>query len=259
LPLQRTGPMPSPDNGPVYETRASCLTVREIPEGLRPREEMERVGPENVSDAVLLAIILRSGTRGANVIDLASDILRRYGSLTGLASSSVADIARARGVGKVKAQTIMAAFELGRRLSRESLPQGLRVRTPGDVASVLRERARTQQREVFWVLHLDAKNRLRKEAEEVSHGLLDASLVHPREVFREAIRASTAAVILAHNHPSGDPTPSAEDIRITKQLVSAGRIVDIKVLDHVIMGKRGMGDETDFLSIREEGLVEFGG
>ena len=116
---------------------------------------------------------------------------------------------------------------------------------------------RTREEESFWVLLLDGKNRLMKAPIEVTRGLLDASLVHPREVFKEAIRSASAAVVLAHNHPSGDPNPSAEDIRITKQLVEAGRIVDIQVLDHVVLGRQSGAGSADFFSFREAGIVEF--
>ena len=242
----------------LYRIEGSGWSVRDIPERCRPREEMERVGAEHVSDAVLLAIILRSGTQGTNVVALAEGLLRHFGSLTALAGSSVQELARVRGMGRVKAQTILAALELGRRLSREALPARICVRTPEDAARVLRETACRQEREVFWVLHLDAKNRLKRDAEAISHGLLDASLVHPREVFRDAIRSATAAVVLVHNHPSGDPAPSAEDVRITRQLVQAGKIVDIKVLDHIVLGRRTDGQARDFVSMREEGMAGFG-
>jgi DNA repair protein RadC len=234
------------------------IRVADIPSRQRPREQFERMGAENVSDDVLLALILRSGVRGMNVVDLARGIIQQYGSLTELAKASVEDLARIRGLGKVKAQVLKAALELAKRLAAESAPSRHSIRTPEDAAGLLRERVRTREEESFWVLLLDGKNRLLKSPIEVTRGLLDASLVHPREVFKEAIRSASAAVVLAHNHPSGDPTPSAEDIRITKQLVEAGRIVDIHVLDHVVLGRSGVGNGgADFFSFREAGIVEF--
>ena len=221
---------------------------------------MERLGVENVSEDVLLAIVLRGGVRGCNVLDLARILLKEYGSLTALAGASVEDMTRrfkGRGVGRVKAQVLKAALELGRRLNEELLPERVLVRTPEDVARLMRDRCRTLDREIFWVLCLDTKNRMKGKPEEVSQGLLDASLVHPREVFRSAVIASTAAAVLVHNHPSGDPSPSAEDVRITRQLIEAGKIMGIKVLDHVIIGTAGGTGAPDFLSMREGGVVAF--
>lgn len=245
----------APDERPP----GTCYRVRDIPPRLRPREEMERVGAEGVSDAVLLAIILRAGIHGTNVIDLARDILNRYRSLTALAGASVEELQSIKGIKKVKAQILIAALELAKRLSQEQLGEQKAVRTPGDAAALLEQRARVLDREVFWILPLDARNRVKKDPVEVSRGLLDASLVHPREVFKMAIATNSAAIVLVHNHPSGDVTPSAEDIRITKQMVEAGRILDIRVLDHVVLGRSSSADAKSFLSIREAGLVEFPG
>jgi len=248
-------------SGMVSETGARTeWRVRDLPERLRPREAMTRVGVSNVSDDVLLAVLLRSGVRGANVVDLAQSLLRTYTSLTALSTASVSELCGIRGMGQVKAQVLAAAFELARRLAEEATPERPRIRSPADAAKLLKDRVRPLEHEVFWVFLLDAKNRLKTPPIDISRGLLDASLVHPREVFREAIRSATAAVVLAHNHPSGDPTPSAEDVRITRQLVEAGRVVDIRVLDHVVIGRPGMGGGLrEFVSLRENGLVEFAG
>lgn len=217
------------------------------------------MGVANVSDDVLLAILLRAGTRGKNVADLAREMLVKHGSLTQLASSSVDDLCNDfKGIGPVKAQVLIAAMEIARRLTQESLPKRYRVRTPDDAARLLRDTVRLLSTEVFWVLLLDTKNYLKRPPVEVTRGLLDASLVHPREVFRDAVRCSTAAVVVVHNHPSGDPTPSAEDIRITRQLVEAGKVMGIGVLDHVILGKTVQEGTREYLSLREEGLVTFG-
>lgn len=231
--------------------------VREIPERLRPREEAERLGVKGVSDGALLAIILRGGVRGHNVIRIAEELLRRFKTLTGIANAPVEDLQRIRGIGPIKAQVLSATLELAKRLVDEGVSSSTAVRTPEDAAALLREKARTLSKEVFWVIMLDTKNRLKGPPTEVTEGLLDASLVHPREVFKKAILSTSAAVILAHNHPSGDPTPSAEDIRITRQLVEAGKIIDIKVLDHIILGNPGSHQQGGFTSMRESGLVEF--
>jgi len=240
-----------------YVITNSSWRVRDMPERLRPREEMERLGVENVSDDVLLALILRSGVRGLSVVDLARGLLREYGSLTALAGASVEELAARKGMGRVKAQVLKASLEFASRLGEEAMPRRYRVRSPEDAARLLRDRTKSLDREVFWVLLLDAKNFLKTRPVNITTGLLDASLVHPREVFREAIRSATAAVVLVHNHPSGDPAPSPEDVRITKQLVEAGKVVDIRILDHVILGKQGPAGK-DFLSFREDGIIDFG-
>ena len=243
--------------GAAAEPERLVYRVKDVPERLRPREEIERLGVEHVSDAVLVAVILRSGVAGMNVIELASHLIRRYGSLTALAKAPVHELAGIRGVGRVKGQVLKAALELGRRLTQETMPRRAAIRSPGEAAEILREEARTLDRESFWIMMLDAKNRLKARPQDVTNGLLDASLVHPREVFREAIRCASAAVIVAHNHPSGDPSPSAEDVRITRQLVQAGRVIGIPVLDHVILGARAGGGGAEFFSMREAGVVEF--
>jgi DNA repair protein RadC len=243
--------------GGHYEITAHPYRVCDMPARLRPREAMERLGTEHVTDDVLLAVILRSGTRGMNVAELSRALLRHYGSLTALAKVSLPELMTFPGIKRAKALGLKASLELAKRLAEESLAEKQSVRSPEDAAGILREKARTLDKETFWVLMLDAKNRLQGQPADISQGLLNASLVHPREVFREAIRAASAAVVLAHNHPSGDATPSAEDVRITKQLVEAGQIVDIRVLDHVIIGRVSDPAGRDFLSLREAGIVEF--
>jgi len=242
-----------------YVVRPGSWRICDMPERLRPREEMQRAGAENVSDAVLLAVLLRGGTVGQNVMSLAERLLARYPSLTDLARCSVEELLEGDfpGLGPVKAQALKAALEIGRRMTREAVPESCSIRAPVDVFHLLREDARTLETEVFWTLQLDTKSRLKGKPQDVTHGLLDGSLVHAREVFREAVRASAASVVLAHNHPSGDPTPSAEDVRVTRQLVEAGRVVDIRVLDHVILGRESESRPRAFLSMREEGLVDF--
>ncbi len=241
-----------------YQVRSERL--KNLPENIRPREMLERVGVENLDDAALLAVLLGTGTRGLNVLDLAQRLLRHYGNLTALSRADLHDLKSApelRGLGRVKAMLLKAALDLPRRVALENREQRPSVRTPEDAARLMRERVRTLARECFWVIPLDARNRLQSEPVEISRGILDASLVHPREVFQSAIIAGSKGIVLAHNHPSGDPTPSAEDIRITRQLVQAGRILDIHVLDHVIIGQRSETRSTDFLSLRETGLVDF--
>jgi DNA repair protein RadC len=243
---------------PAYAVRPQNLRVCDMPAQLRPREEFERVGAENVSDAVLLALILRTGTKGLNVVEVSQRLLAAFGSLTALARASVKEIQTIDSIGPVKAQMIKASMELAQRLARESVGERPLVTTPEQAAAVLRERARVLQKEIFWALMLDAKNRLIGEPQRISEGTLTSSLVHPRELFKRALEYSCAAMILAHNHPSGDPTPSAEDIKVTKQLIGAGEVMGIKVLDHIVLGHRRHHAGTDFLSLREAGLVRFG-
>jgi DNA repair protein RadC len=232
--------------------------MRDVPEDTRPREVFDRLGAEAMSDQQLLAIILRSGIKGRSVMDLAGGLLQEYGSLQALAEVSTDDLAAIHGMGRVRSQVIKSALELARRLVVTDGRAAPCVRTPEEAAALLRHEAQTSEVESFWVLLLDRKYRLRRPPLRISRGILDASLVHPREVFKEAVRTSSAALVLAHNHPSGDPTPSAEDIRITRQLVEASRVMDIEVLDHVILGRRHGTDGRDFLSMRESGLVSFG-
>jgi len=240
-----------------YKITPGVWRIRDIPERMRPREELDRLGAEHVSDDVLLAILLRSGTSGVNVVELARALLKRYGSLTGLAAASVDELAGMKGMGKVKAQVVISALELACRLSNEAAPKKFKVKSPEDAVLLLKDRARVLDNEIFWVLNLDVKNYLKGRPIEVTRGLLDASLVHPREVFREAIRSSAAGVVLVHNHPSGDVTPSREDITITRQLIQSGKVVDIKVLDHIVISGGSRSGGREFMSMRESALVSF--
>lgn len=248
-------------NDPYSSSQSLCYRVCDMPVRLRPREAVERQGIENVSDTVLLAILLRTGSRGVNVVDLADRMLLKYGSLTALSRATIGELMAdktLKGMGKVKAQIIRAALDLARRMADETRDErGGFVRTPDDAAAVMRESARGLDHERFWVLNLDTRNRLKGIPQEISKGILDSSLVHPREVFKVAIQSGCAALVLVHNHPSGDPTPSAEDVRLTRQLVQAGQVIGIKVLDHVVLGRRTPDKPRDFLSLRESGAVEF--
>ena len=185
-----------------YAVKPENFRVCDMPTKLRPREEFERVGAENVSDAVLLALILRTGTKGMNVVEVSQRLLSAFGSLTALAKSSVKELQSINSIGPVKAQMIKAAMELAQRLTRESVGESPMVTTPEQASAVLRERARILQKEVFWALMLDAKNRLIGEPQKISEGTLTSSLVHPRELFKKAVELSCASIILAHNHPS---------------------------------------------------------
>ena len=240
------------EEGGEYRVRA-----KDLPVALQPREKFDRLGPKNLSESDLLALLLRTGTTGLNVVELAELLLMQYGSLSALSRASTAELQKIHGIGKEKAKILKAALELGRRLVQENVGENPRITSPEEAAAVLRERARSLDREVFWVLLLDTKTRLMAPPCEVSKGTLNSSLVHPREIFKPAIQYSAASVILAHNHPSGDPSPSAQDIKVTKKLIEAGRTLEIKVLDHLIIGRKTREGINDFLSLRESGLVVF--
>lgn len=241
----------------LYPILPVSYRLHDMPERQRPREMVERFGIESVSDDILLAIILRSGVKGINVIDLARQLLNQYGSLTSIAKVPVEELMKLRGMGKIKAQVLKSALEMAKRLSEEATPKLASIKTPEDVAQLLREKARTLEKEVFWVLLLNTRNILKCPPMEITRGLLNASLVHPREVFQYAVQTASAAIVLVHNHPSGDPEPSSEDIRITKQLVQAGHVIEIRILDHIIIGKQSSPAGKDFFSMRESGIIKF--
>lgn len=233
--------------------------IDDLPSEMRPREELRRRGAANVADEVLLAILLRSGTRGRNVIELAREILARAGGLRQVHGAGFEELRALRvpGLGPVKAMELAAAFELGRRAAGQGpSAERLSLRDPAGVWRLLEPQARLLRQEVFWVLLLDAKHRLIGQPHRVTVGLVDATPVHPREVFAPVMTHRAAAAIVAHNHPSGDPTPSQEDLRITRQLVETARIMDLRLLDHVIIGQ-AREDRVGYLSLREQGLVAF--
>jgi DNA repair protein RadC len=229
--------------------------IREMAPNERPRERFQQRGASAVSETELIAILLRTGTKGQSAVQLAQELLRAHNhSLAELARAPLEALAKVKGVGQTKAIHLKAAFELARRLSESSRGKQTIVSSSEDAAAIMREEMRTLDREEFHVLLLTTKNGLIKQAP-VSRGSLNASVVEPREVFKDAIAASAASMILVHNHPSGDPTPSSEDIAITKRLVKAGELLHITVLDHIILGHRVSGRERDYVSLKELGLL----
>ena len=213
------------------------VTIRELPHTERPRERMRSLGAQALSTTELIATILGSGGTGGSALQCARAVLEcSAGSLGRLAAMPMAALTRVHGVGQARATAVHAALELGRRMSMEAREAGVPLRGPRDVAAVFAPRLQELPVEEFHVAVLDAQHRLERDVL-VTRGLLNSSLVHPREVFREAIAERAAAVILVHNHPSGDPTPSAEDRAVTEQLVAAGRLLDIPVHDHIIVGR----------------------
>jgi DNA repair protein RadC len=211
------------------------VAIKEMPSEERPRERLQRYGAQALSTAELLAIVLRTGTKERSAIGLAEHLLSVHGGLRGVANASVDELALVKGLGPVKGVQIAACVELGRRLAAHTDDSRPCIRTPEDVAHLLMPKLRDARKENFVALLMDTKNRVVKEVI-VSVGTLDASIVHPREVFKDAVASSAAAVIVAHNHPSGDPTPSPEDRQVTARLCEAGRVMGIEVLDHVVVG-----------------------
>ncbi|MGK2935041.1 MAG: RadC family protein [Gemmatimonadaceae bacterium] len=225
------------------------LSLRELPTTDRPRERLREHGAQALSSAELLAILLGSGSSGRSALELGHDVLAAGdGSLRRLASQPVAKLISLAGMGPARAVAVHAALELGRRLSAEERREGVPIRSPRDIFRTYAPRLEDLPVEEFHVAILDIHHRLERDVT-VTRGILDSSLVHPREVFRQAVAENAAAVILVHNHPSGDPTPSPDDRTATEQLVQAGRMLGIPVHDHVIIG-RGR-----FMSFAEAGLL----
>ena len=231
------------------QSRQTALTIRELPHTERPRERLRSLGAQALSTTELIATILGTGGTGGSALQCAHAVLESAGgSLGRLAATPLAALTRVNGVGQARASAVHAALELGRRLAWEAREAGVPLRGPHDVAAIYAPRMQELPVEEFHVAVLDAQHRLERDVL-VTRGLLNSSLVHPREVFREAIAERAASVILVHNHPSGDPTPSAEDRTVTAQLVAAGKLLDIPVQDHIIVG-RGR-----YVSFAEAGLL----
>ncbi|MDR7523507.1 MAG: DNA repair protein RadC [Armatimonadota bacterium] len=224
------------------------ISVKGLPPEDRPRERLLHAGPDALSSAELLAVLLQTGTPDASAADLAGRLLAAFGSLEALARAHPAELTRQRGIGPTKAGALLAAFELGRRVHAVPTARRPVIRTPQDVAALVGAQMRHLDREHFRAVLLNVRHEV-IDVTGVAVGGLDSAPIHPREVFKEAVRASAAAVILVHNHPSGNPEPSADDLRITARLEDAGRVVGIDVLDHVIIG------DGRFVSLRERGAL----
>ena len=240
----------TPDSG---APRAGTARAREtaLSPGDGPRERLDAHGVEALSEAELIALLLRTGGGRRDALALAATLLHRHGGLPGLASAAAAELSGEDGMGPAKSATLVAALELGRRLAARRLRSGDPVRGPADVFRHFHPRLRDARHERFLLVLLDGRHRMLREVV-ISQGTLTASLVHPREVFRPALREAAAAVVLVHNHPSGDPTPSREDQEITERLAAAGELLGIPVLDHVVVAERG------YVSLRESGLLRTG-
>lgn len=229
------------------EKITSHLSIKNYPEEMRPREKLLAYGPESLADQELIAILLRTGAREKTALDLANDILKG-GGLKVLAQSSVEELRYQKGMGLAKAAQLKAAVELSRRLARQSLGPQPAVACPGDAARLVMGEMAYLDREHFKVINLNTKNQV-MVIDTVSIGSLNASYVHPREVFKLPIKRSAARLVLAHNHPSGDTTPSREDIEVTRRLCEAGSLLGIEIIDHIIIG------QNNFLSMKERGYI----
>jgi DNA repair protein RadC len=222
--------------------------IRDVPKDARPRERLLSFGPESLADHELLAILLRTGTKEESVLQLAHRLLQHFEGLRLLKDATIEEITSIKGIGTTKAVQILAAIELGRRISRLSYNERYVIRSPEDGAKYVMEDMRFLSQEHFVAIYLNTKNQV-IHRKTVFIGSLNASIVHPREVFKEAIKRSAASIICVHNHPSGDPTPSREDIDVTKRLAECGRIIGIELLDHLIIG------DQKFVSLKEKGYV----
>jgi DNA repair protein RadC len=209
--------------------------IKNWPEEDRPREKLIERGPQSLTETELVAILLRTGRAGQSALDCARTLLAQLGGLKGLDHALAAEIAAVKGIGPAKSAQVKAGLELGRRLAREKWESGRALKSAEDVYRDFSDRLAKEKREMFYVVLLTNKNKKIREVK-ISEGSLTASLVHPREVFNPVIRESAAAVIFVHNHPSGDPAPSPEDIDITKRLKQVGEVMGVRVLDHVVIG-----------------------
>lgn len=230
-----------------------AFTIHELPLEDRPREKLERRGADALSDSELIAILLRTGVQGANAIEVARQLLAQFGSLGGLARCSVRQIAETKGIGPAKAVQLAAAFGLGARLARETISQA-KLDEPRVIYELLAPKMRALNRESLQVVLLDTRYHLIR-IEEVSLGSLNESVAHPREIFRPALIYSAFAIVVAHNHPSGDPTPSESDRMLTRRLKDAAELLKITLLDHIIVGAPGTDGRTGYTSFKELGLL----
>ncbi len=231
---------------------ADSFRLKDQPVSERPRERLVARGPDALTHAELIAILLRTGLKGANVVQVGQNLLQKFGSLNALALATVDELKQIPGVGPDKAATLVAAFALARRMEQERREESPVLDNPATVVSFMREENRLGNVESFQVLLLNVRKKLIR-AEKISQGLLDTILVHPREVFRAAIVANAAGIVLVHNHPSGDPAPSEADIKVTRDLIRAGQLLKIEVVDHVIIGRATAARVKDYASLRELG------
>jgi len=230
----------------------SSMRLKDQPPSERPRERLVEHGPDALSPAELIAILVRTGLKGTNAVEIGKQLIQKFGTLQALARASVDDLRSVKGIGRDKAVTLMAAFALARKMAKDLQRESPVLDNPEAIVQLLREQNLVKNVETLQVLLLNTRRRLIR-VEPVTDGTIDTLLVHPREVFKAAIAANAAAVVLAHNHPSGDPTPSEADIKVTRDLIRAGQLLKIEVLDHVIIGRATPERPKDYASLRELG------
>jgi DNA repair protein RadC len=230
----------------------SSIRIKDLPKSERPRERLVEVGADALSPSELIAILLRTGTKGFSAIEASKELLQRFGTLSALSQASLDQLQETKGIGLDKAIALKSAFTLARKMARELQGETPTLDNPSAIADFLREDNRTYEVEHFQIVLLNTRRKLIR-VELISQGLVDTLLVHPREVFKAAIAANASAIVLVHNHPSGDPTPSQADITVTRDLTRAGALLKIEVLDHVILGRRAGQGGKDYVSLRELG------
>jgi DNA repair protein RadC len=228
--------------------RDSSFTVRDLPRQERPRERLQKFGAEALSAQELLALIIGRGIPKKSVMSIAQELIAKFGNVKAISLATIEELSQIRGIGLAKAAQIKACFELGRREGLEPELKDFDVKDPEAVVKAIRSSIKDKAKEHFKLILLNPRNKI-IGISTISMGTLNASLVHPREVFKDAITHSAASVVLAHNHPSGDPDPSEDDIKITKKLVDSGKLLGIEVLDHIVIGK------NNFSSFKERGLL----
>jgi len=241
-------------------THPSATPIRQLPDSLRPREEVQRRGITAVSDATLVAILLRTGTQGKNVVELAEEIIRKLNGLSGLHGATPENLLALgiKGLGAVKAVELAAALELGRRAANQRLSAEPPLISTADAAyKLLKPLAEDAQQEIFWLLPLNTKNRLIGAPIEIARGVLNAAGFHPRDIFNHALRLNAASVLCAHNHPSGDPSPSDADLSLTRRLLDSAALLNIPLHDHIIIGRSSPKNPFGYLSLRAAGLAPF--
>jgi DNA repair protein RadC len=224
------------------------LMIRDVHVEDRPRERLIRQGAQSLSNQELIAILLRTGTKQESVLTLANRVLNYFEKLHELKHATIEEIISIKGIGEAKAVQLLAAVELGRRLSQKQVDTRFTIRSPQDAATFLMPEMSSLQQEHFVVLFLNVKNQI-LHRQTIFIGSLNSSIVHPREIFREAVKRSAASIICSHNHPSGNPTPSPEDIEVTSRLQEAGYIIGIELIDHVIIG------DHQYISLKEKGYM----
>ena len=231
---------------------STVLRIKDQPASERPRERLAAHGAGALSNAELIAILLRTGLKGTNAVEVGKQLLARFGSLQSLALASVDDLRKVKGIGRDKAVTLVAAFALAQKMAKELQEESPLLDNPENVVRLLRANNLAMGVETLQVLLLNTRHRLIRVVE-ISNGTVDTLLVHAREVFRAAISANASSIVLAHNHPSGDPTPSDADIKVTRDLIRAGHLLKIDVLDHIILGRATVERTKDYSSLKELG------